>query len=66
METSESFFRSMQGWLALTPQGEGHGSLSVVPMVTEGIASVLVRVPAHSRRPTGPRPLCQLVACVRA
>ena len=52
METSESFFRSMQGWLALTPQGEGQGSLWVVPMVTEGIASVLV-CPTN---PSNPKP----------
>jgi len=50
--TAGSFFRSFQGWLALSPQGPGDGGLEVVPMVAEAAAYVLLRpfrddVPAH-------------------
>uniref|UniRef100_A0A7S4KUV8 Histone deacetylase interacting domain-containing protein n=1 Tax=Guillardia theta TaxID=55529 RepID=A0A7S4KUV8_GUITH len=51
-ETSGSFFRSFQGWLALSPQGPTDGTLEVIPMVTEAMAYVLLRpfqedVPVH-------------------
>lgn len=50
--TSGSFFRSFQGWLALTPQGPGDGTLEVVPLLAEAIAYLLLRpfaqdVPVH-------------------
>eukprot|EP01006_Ploeotia_vitrea_P016316 TRINITY_DN46926_c0_g1_i1.p1 TRINITY_DN46926_c0_g1~~TRINITY_DN46926_c0_g1_i1.p1 ORF type:complete len:330 (-),score=122.90 TRINITY_DN46926_c0_g1_i1:48-944(-) len=40
---TSTFFRSFQGWLALTAQGPGDGSLRVVPLLTEGISYVLLR-----------------------
>ena len=51
-ETSGSFFRSFQGWLALSPQGPTDGTLEVIPMLTEAMAYVLLRpfqedVPVH-------------------
>jgi len=50
--TSGSFFRAFQGWLALTPQGSGDGTLEVVPLVAEAMAYLLLRpfardVPGH-------------------
>ncbi len=50
--TAGSFFRSFQGWLALTPQGPQDGTLQVVPMLADAMAYLLLRpfmsdVPSH-------------------
>lgn len=45
-------FRSFQGWLALSSQGPGDGTLEVVPLLSEAMAHILLRpfcsdVPLH-------------------
>jgi len=37
------FFRTYQGWLAVSPQGEGDGTLQVVPLVKESSTYMLLR-----------------------
>jgi hypothetical protein len=40
---TSTFFRSYQGWLALTAQGPGDGTLQLVPMIRHSIAYLLLR-----------------------
>ncbi|WP_081991683.1 YbiU family protein [Inquilinus limosus] len=40
---TSTFFRSYQGWLALTGQGKTDGTLQVVPMIRHSIAYLLLR-----------------------
>jgi hypothetical protein len=40
---TSTFFRSYQGWLALTAQGPGDGTLQLVPMVRHSTAYLLLR-----------------------
>jgi Gig2-like len=49
-----TFFRTFQGWLAVTAQGEGDGTLQVVPFLREALAYVLLRplVGDESHTPT--------------
>eukprot|EP00802_Teleaulax_amphioxeia_P004482 Tamp_04486.p1 GENE.Tamp_04486~~Tamp_04486.p1 ORF type:complete len:739 (+),score=157.37 Tamp_04486:20-2236(+) len=44
---SSTAFRSFQGWLALSPQGAGDGTLEVIPLVAEAMAYVLLRPLCH-------------------
>jgi hypothetical protein len=38
-----NFFRTYQGWIALSGQGKGDGTLQVVPMLNEALAYFLLR-----------------------
>jgi hypothetical protein len=38
-----NFFRTYQGWIALSAQGKGDGTLQVVPMLNEALAYFLLR-----------------------
>ncbi|HMG49404.1 MAG TPA: YbiU family protein [Inquilinus sp.] len=40
---TSTFFRSYQGWLALTGQGRNDGTLQVVPMIKHSVAYLLLR-----------------------
>ena len=44
---SSTAFRSFQGWLALSSQGAGDGTLEVIPLVAEAMAYVLLRPLCH-------------------
>eukprot|EP00455_Lapot_gusevi_P003389 TRINITY_DN11390_c0_g1_i5.p1 TRINITY_DN11390_c0_g1~~TRINITY_DN11390_c0_g1_i5.p1 ORF type:complete len:236 (+),score=42.68 TRINITY_DN11390_c0_g1_i5:29-709(+) len=43
LPNTATFFRTFQGWLAITEQGRGDGTLQVVPLLRESTAYLMLR-----------------------